>query len=53
MQGKLHFILQIEVSVWHEREQSRQVGEKLIPQLFLPLIVSLLRTLYLEALSLE
>src|SRR6266700_493713 len=35
VKGHLHLILQIEVSTWHKREQLRQVGGKLIPQISL------------------
>ena len=35
MKGQLHFILQIQVSAWHKREQIRQVGGQLIPQISL------------------
>ena len=35
VKGHLHLILQIQVSVWQKREQIRQVGGKLIPQISL------------------
>src|SRR6266516_8078227 len=35
VKGKLHLILQIKISVWHQREQLRQIGGKLIPQISL------------------
>jgi len=35
MKGHLHLIVQIEISVWHKREQLRQIGGKLIPQISL------------------
>ena len=35
VKGYLHFILQIQVSAWHQREQIRQVGRQLIPQISL------------------
>jgi hypothetical protein len=39
VKGHLHFILQIQVSAWHKREQIRQVGRKLIPQISLNQVV--------------
>lgn len=33
VESHLHFILQIQVSAWHQPEQIRQVGGKLIPQI--------------------
>jgi hypothetical protein len=35
MKGKLHFILQVEISVWQQGEEARQVGGKLLPQISL------------------
>src|SRR5260370_42109893 len=35
VKGYLHLVLQIEVSMWHQSKQSRQVGGKLIPQISL------------------
>ena len=35
VKGHLHFILQIQVSAWYKREQIRQVGGKLTPQISL------------------
>ncbi len=35
VKGHLHFILQIEVSAWQQREQFWQIGGKLIPQISL------------------
>jgi hypothetical protein len=39
VKGHLQFILQIQVSAWHQREQFRQVGGKLIPQVSLNQVV--------------
>lgn len=40
VKGKLHFILQVEVSAWQKREQGRQVGGELIPQISLHQIMN-------------
>lgn len=39
VKGHLHLILQIQVSAWHKREQFRQVGGQLIPQISLNQVV--------------
>jgi len=40
VKGNLYFILQIEISAWYKREQIRQVGRKLSPQISLDQVMN-------------